>query len=419
MSSISQETRQPARRPLLLGWLRTMLQRRLSGLQHGRVIVTDPWGEWQIGDHQQAPLRVTVHDTSFYWQLAIAGSNGAAAAYRDGYWRCDNLSALLALIVKNREQMNALECGWAALGNWWLRNRHIARRNTHRGSRRNIQAHYDLDNALFALFLDPTMTYSAAVFEDSATSLQAASVAKLDRICRKLQLRADQHVLEIGTGWGSFAIYAATTFGCKVTTTTISDQQYAFARERIDAAGLSRQIRLLCCDYRDLTGQYDKLVSIEMIEAVGHEYLADYFRQCATLLKPDGQMLLQAITLADQCHRQYLKGSDFIQHYIFPGGCLPSISSISAATRDHSDFRLTQLEDIASHYAETLRRWRANFCAAENEIRALGYRSDFIRLWEFYLCYCEAGLDERYLGTVQMLFNKPEWRGRASLLPLS
>ena len=398
-----------------LPWLRRILQQRLAGLQCGRIIIREQWAghqhEWSVGDPSRAPIQVTVNHPEFYGQLLLAGSNGAAAAYRDGFWGCDDLTALLALIVRNQHQMDALESGWTALGNRYLRWRHRQRKNTLVGSQRNIQAHYDLDNAFFELFLDPTLTYSAGIFETPQSTLQDASVAKLDRICQKLGLTASHHLLEIGTGWGSFALHAASKYGCRVTTTTLSRAQHELAQQRIQAAGLQDRIELLLCDYRKLNGHYDKLVSVEMIEAVGHEYLPVYFDKCAELLKPDGQMLIQAITLSDQQHVAYLKRSDFIQQYIFPGGCLPSLSSMLEAIRHNTDFRISHLEDIGAHYATTLRYWLDNFKAAEPEVRALGYPSDFIRLWEFYLCYCEAGLQERYLGTLQLLLDKPDWRG--------
>ena len=398
-----------------LRWLRRILQQRIAGLQRGRIIFIEQWPghrqEWQLGGPAYPPIKVRIHHPDFYWQLLLAGSNGVATAYRDGLWSCSDLSALLALVAQNQRQMDAIESGWATLGNRYLRWRHRRRKNTLAGSQRNIQAHYDLDNEFFKLFLDPTLTYSAGIFETPSSTLMEASISKLDRICQKLGLNASHHVLEIGTGWGSFTLHAASHYGCRVTTTTLSRAQYELARKRIHAAGLQDRIELLLCDYRKLSGQYDKLVSVEMVEAVGHEYLSVYFEQCAKLLKPNGQMLIQAITLADQQHAAYLKRSDFIQQYIFPGGCLPSLSSMLEAIRHNTDFRVSHLEDIGSHYATTLRHWLRNFKAAEKQVRKLGYPSDFIRLWEFYLCYCEAGLQERYLGTLQCLLDKPGWRG--------
>jgi cyclopropane-fatty-acyl-phospholipid synthase len=287
---------------------------------------------------------------------------------------------------------------------------HWLNRNSQAGSRRNIEAHYDLGNEMFELFLDPTMMYSCAYYPDSKASLDQAATAKLQRICEKLQLSETDHVVEIGTGWGGFAIYAATHFGCKVTTTTISKQQYEIARQRVIAAGLEDKVTLLMEDYRDLQGAYDKLVSIEMIEAVGPQYLETYFTKCSTLLKPDGIMLIQAITIQDQFYDQAIKSVDFIQRYIFPGGFIPSVTAISNAVKNATDTRLFQMEDIGPHYATTLRDWRKNFFNNIEQIKALGYSDQFIAMWEFYLCYCEGGFLERILGTSHLVFVKPDNR---------
>ncbi len=259
-------------------------------------------------------------------------------------------------------------------------------------------------------FSDPTMMYSSAVFERAGMTLEQASVAKLDRICRKLALNPGDHVLEIGTGWGGFALHAARHYGCRVTTTTISREQYELARARVAAAGLADRVELLLEDYRDLSGQYDKLVSIEMIEAVGHHYFDAYFRLCSGLLRPDGTMLLQAITIADQRYEAARKGVDFIKRYIFPGCCIPSVAVMSDAVARVTDMRLYHLEDIGPHYAITLARWRDNLLANLDQVRALGYPESFIRMWEFYFCYCEGGFDERVIGDVQMLLVKPSAR---------
>jgi cyclopropane-fatty-acyl-phospholipid synthase len=254
------------------------------------------------------------------------------------------------------------------------------------------------------------MMYSCAYYPDSKASLDQAATAKLQRICEKLQLSETDHVVEIGTGWGGFAIYAATHFGCKVTTTTISKQQYEIARQRVIAAGLEDKVTLLMEDYRDLQGAYDKLVSIEMIEAVGPQYLETYFTKCSTLLKPDGIMLIQAITIQDQFYDQAIKSVDFIQRYIFPGGFIPSVTAISNAVKNATDTRLFQMEDIGPHYATTLRDWRKNFFNNIEQIKALGYSDQFIAMWEFYLCYCEGGFLERILGTSHLVFVKPDNR---------
>jgi cyclopropane-fatty-acyl-phospholipid synthase len=292
---------------------------------------------------------------------------------------------------------------------------HFLHRNTLRGSRKNIEAHYDLGNSMFELFLDPTMMYSSGIFENKDDSMEQASIIKLDRICQKLQLNENDRILEIGTGWGGFAIHAAKNYGCHVTTTTISRQQYDYAEKRIKQEGLQDRVTLLCEDYRNLTGKFDKLVSIEMIEAVGHEYYKTYFRHCSDLLKPEGMMLLQSITIADQRYQAAKKEVDFIQRYIFPGGCLPSVNEIAKNVCEHTDMRFYQLEDIGTHYATTLARWRERFFSNIAEIQKIGYSETFIRMWNFYLCYCEGGFTEKSIGTIQLLLTKPLCRREPAL----
>ena len=260
------------------------------------------------------------------------------------------------------------------------------------------------------------MMYSSAVFEQPGMTLEQASIAKLDRICRKLALHAGDHVVEIGTGWGGFALHAARHYGCRVTTTTISRAQYELAVARVAAAGLSDKITVLLKDYRELEGKFDKLVSIEMIEAVGHQYYEEYFRTCARLLEPDGMALIQAITIADQRYEAARRSVDFIQRYIFPGSCIPSVTALLASITRASDLRLFHLEDIGPHYARTLAAWRHAFMRNLDQVRALGYPEEFIRMWEFYLCYCEGGFEERVLGDAQLLLVKPGNR-RSAIVP--
>jgi len=281
-------------------------------------------------------------------------------------------------------------------------------RNTPKGSRRNIEAHYDLGNELFELFLDETMMYSCGIFHHQQTTLQEASEAKLERICQKLQLKPTDHLLEIGTGWGGFALYAAKHYGCRVTTTTISKQQYDYARQRVQDAGLEDRITLLFDDYRELNGSYDKLVSIEMVEAIGHRYYDAYFNKCSELIKPDGMMLLQSITISDQRYPVAKKSIDFIQKYIFPGGCLPSVAALGDAIARKTDMRIFHLEDIGPHYATTLHKWRERFFENIGKVRQLGYPEGFIRMWEYYLCYCEGGFRQQTIGTIQLLLTKPQ-----------
>ncbi|MNC14260.1 Cyclopropane-fatty-acyl-phospholipid synthase [compost metagenome] len=317
---------------------------------------------------------------------------------------------MIRVFVANLEVLDALEGGLAALGRPVLRALHWLNRNSRTGSQKNIAAHYDLGNDLFEAFLDPTMMYSAAMFLDPTDSLEQAQLNKLERICQKLDLQPSDHLLEIGTGWGSMALYAASHYGCQVTTTTLSREQHAYTAQRIAEMSLENRVTLLLKDYRELDGQFDKLVSIEMIEAVGHRYLPEYFRQCAQLLKVDGLMLLQAITIRDQRYRQACNSVDFIQRYIFPGGALPSIEAMLTTVSRDSDMNLLHLEDFGAHYARTLRHWHDNLRHVRGHLEQLGYDEHFYRLWEFYLCYCEGGFLERSIGTVQMLLAKPEAR---------
>jgi cyclopropane-fatty-acyl-phospholipid synthase len=317
-------------------------------------------------------------------------------------------------MVLNRDVMEDMESGVVARGTAVLRRLlHWANRNSRSGSARNIAAHYDLGNELYRLMLDDTMAYSCGIFQHEEATLHEASIAKFDAVCRKLALTPSDHLVEIGTGWGGLAIHAAEQYGCRVTTTTISREQHDFAKEKIAARGLQERITLLFSDYRDLTGQYDKLVSIEMIEAVGAKYLDTYFAKCASLLKPTGAMLLQAITLQDQFYARALKAVDYIQRFIFPGSFIPSVTAITESVTRVTDMKVFNLEDIGPHYAPTLRMWRERFFQNIDKVRALGYPESFNRLWEFYLCYCEGGFAERQLGDVQMLLTKPDCRRAA------
>jgi len=396
----------PRRRISMTRIAREAMRRRLQALTSGRLVVDDPWGCWSVG--QGTPeTSLTVTDPAFYLDVALEGGLGAARAWMDGRWHSEDLTAVLRLLLRNITLVDRMEGGSAALMGFVARIRHAMQRNSRTGSRRNIRAHYDLGNDLFALFLDESMTYSAAVYEEPGATLEQAQRAKLDRICRKLALTSKDHVLEIGTGWGSFAMHAASRYGCRVTTTTISREQHDLAVERVRAAGLEDRVTLLLEDYRNLDGQYDKLVSIEMIEAVGHDFLPRYFEACSRLLRDDGAMLLQGITMPDQRYARYLRASDFIQRYVFPGSCCPALTAVLDAVRSSTDMRVAHLEDIGLHYARTLREWRERFDAREPEVRALGYPDRFLRMWRYYLSYCEAGFAERYTGDVQLLLEKP------------
>ena len=391
--------------------LRSAVLRQLSQLRHGQLAIVEN-GERMLFGQAGAVLHaeIQVLDPAVWGMVAGNGSIGSGEAYIHGYWTTPDLTAVIRVFVSNLDVLDAMEGGLARLGRPLIQALHWLNRNTRRGSQRNIAAHYDLGNSLFEQFLDPTMMYSAAMFDDACTSLEQAQLNKLERICQKLDLQPSDHLLEIGTGWGSMAIYAATHYGCKVTTTTLSQEQYAYTAIRIAELGLQDRIILLLKDYRDLDGQYDKLVSIEMIEAVGHRFLPTYFKQCADLLKDDGLMLLQAITIRDQRYEQAKNTVDFIQRYIFPGGALPSVQKmLQIVTRD-TDLNLHHLEDFGLHYARTLRLWHDNLYRARHRLEQLGYDDYFYRLWEFYLCYCEGGFLERTIGTAQLLLAKPQAR---------
>jgi len=394
---------------------------RLRQLRRGRLTLAEGGETMYFGQPTaecSLDVAVEVLDGRFYSEIAFGGSIGAGEAYMQGYWSTNDLTGLVRLLVLNREVLDGMETGPARLTSPVQKLLHWFNRNTQHGSKRNIAAHYDLGNDFFKLFLDETMMYSSAIFEHPNMSLHEAQIARLERICRKLDLKPTDHLLEIGTGWGGLALHAAKRFGCLTTTTTISREQHALAVERIRAAGLSDRITVLLSDYRDLTGRYDKLVSIEMIEAVGHQYYDTYFGKCGTLLKPDGMMLLQAITIADQRYEQAKRSVDFIQRYIFPGSCIPSVAAMTDSIARASDLRLFHLEDIGPHYATTLRKWRENLFGNIAAVRALGYPESFIRMWEFYLCYCEGGFAERAIGDVHMLLLKPDNRRATVTRPL-
>ncbi len=408
-------------RPGILDRLaRKILLNRLGGLDWGRIVIEDSGERLAFGD-QDAPLQAVLHvdDSCFYGDAVFGGSIGAAEAFMAGYWRCSDLTALFRIMVRNQSVMANLEKGPAALTAPLHKLFHLLHRNTRSGSRQNIAAHYDLGNDFYRLFLDETMTYSSGIFERDDSTLADASLAKYERICRKLALQPDDQVLEIGTGWGGFALHAARHYGCRVTTTTISREQHDHASRQVADAGLADRITLLRQDYRDLSGCYDKLVSIEMIEAVGHRFLPTFFRCCSELLKPDGLLLIQAITFPDHRYEAYRHTVDFINRYIFPGSCIPSLTALSQAAARASDLRLTNLEDITPHYARTLRAWRTQFLRHWAEVRSLGYPESFCRMWEYYLCYCEGGFEERYIGDVQLLFAKPDNRRSPYLPPLA
>ena len=382
-----------------------------SKLKFGDITVIEGNQRLRFGDeHATLKTVITVVDPGFYKKLVMAGSVGGGEAYIMGWWRCDNLTALVRIFALNLETLDKLDSAITRLGRPLLKMMDWRNRNSKAQAKKNIAAHYDLGNDMYRLFLDDSMMYSSAVYPDANTDLAKAQQHKLQLICEKLQLKSSDHLLEIGTGWGSMAIYAAQHFGCKVTTTTISQQQFDYAKTRVEQLGLQDSITILFNDYRDLSGQFDKLVSIEMIEAVGEDYLDTYFEKCANLLKPDGIMVLQAITIVDQRYQQYVREVDFIKRYVFPGGCLPSVSRMTDAIGRKTDLVVRHLQDIGFDYARTLKDWCDNFMHARDKVHHLGYDDNFVRLWHFYLCYCEGGFLERATSAVHVVLSKPQNR---------
>jgi cyclopropane-fatty-acyl-phospholipid synthase len=394
-------------------WARGVITSRLQTLTWGSVTLRQGEHSRSFGkiDCKSSPhVTITVNNEQFHKKLLFGGNIGAAEAYMLGYWSCDNLPALIRIMVRNLSLVSRMEKGWAWVTMPALRFYHWLRRNTRKGSQWNIYAHYDLGNDFYSVFLDETMTYSCGIFNNSMSTLQQASVEKYDRICRQLRLTSEDHVIEVGGGWGGFAIHAAMHYGCKVTSTTISRQQYEWAQERVRRLGLEEKVQLQLKDYRDVKGIYDKLVSIEMIEAVGHQYLGRFLQCCSKLLKQDGLMALQAITITDQYYKEHIRTVDFVKRYIFPGSCLVAVTPLCDAISKFTDMRPIHLEDITPHYAETLRWWRKGFNDNLERIRSLGFDEPFIRMWEYYLSYCEGAFEEHYIGDVQMVFAKPLYR---------
>jgi cyclopropane-fatty-acyl-phospholipid synthase len=406
MSSTAERLFEPSTGSALDRHLRSRTLALLAGLHGGAIALTDPLGSTRLG--AGAPtVHLRVHDLAFYRAVALRGSVGAGEAYIDGLWACDDLVGLVRLLVRNRERLDAMETGPARVGAWALRAWHALRPNTRRGARRNIAAHYDLGNDFFALFLSPDLMYSSALWAGEDDTLEAASTRKLDAVCRQLELRPGDRVVEIGTGWGGFALHAAREYGCHVTTTTISREQHALASARVAEAGLGDRVTLLLEDFRDLRGTYDKLASIEMVEAIGARNLDAYFERIGGLLRPGGLALVQAITIEDHRYAQALRGVDFIRRHVFPGSFIPSVAALVAAKARAGDLALDALQDFGLSYARTLQAWRERFLAHLPQARALGYDERFLRLWEFYLAYCEGGFRERSIGVAHLRLRKP------------
>ncbi len=389
-------------------FLRRRLLAQLAPMHDGQLRVRDAFGEVLLGDgHGPLQAMVTIDDPAFYRKVAAQGSVGAGESYIHGDWRCDDLVALVRLLVRNRDLLDGMERGPARAAGWLLRGWNRLRRNSREGSRRNIAAHYDLGNDFFALFLSPDLMYSSALYAQADEPLEVASTRKLDRICQQLHLQPGDRVVEIGTGWGGFAVHAARHYGCHVTTTTISAEQHALAVQRVQDAGLQERVTVLMQDYRDLQGQFDKLVSIEMIEAIGAEFLDIYMGTLQRLLKPDGVALLQAITIEDHRYEQARRSVDYIKRFVFPGSFIPSINAIMAAKTRASDLQLIAQQDFGHSYALTLRAWRQRFLAQRAAVQAQGFDERFCRMWEFYLAYCEGGFLERSIGVSHLLLARP------------
>ena len=380
-----------------------LLLRSLFKLRYGQISFRGAW-QGTVGEPSDLHAVIEVHDKKLLELMFKNGVLGAAEAYIAGYWSSENLVELIQILARNRDVLDKMnqniisQASQVLLKAWYK-----SRKNSVDGSRKNIAEHYDLSNDFFKLFLDPSMMYSSAMFKDAEMTLAQASDYKKEIICQKLQLKPLDHVVEIGSGWGGFAIYAAQHYGCKVTTITISQAQYDEAVQRIQAAGLSHRVEVQLKDYRQLQGKFDKLVSIEMIEAVGEQFLPTYFKQCRALLKPQGLALIQAITIEDARYKKALDTVDYIKRYIFPGSFIPCIS-VLIQTASEQKLRLKQLEDIGQSYAQTIHHWRKNFLDAKAQVLALGFDENFIRMWDFYLCYCEGGFKEGVISDVHLLF---------------
>lgn len=382
----------------------------LGRFPHGSITLIEPNGETTVLGQGAPAARLEVCDWRAYRLLFSGGGLGAGEAYMEGLWRSDDLVQVVRFFAANIVAMQQLDKGLARMAAPARKLLHYWNRNSVRGSKRNISAHYDLGNDFFSLFLDPTMMYSSAVFDASTQTLEQASLAKLDLICEKLALKPDHHLLEVGTGWGGMAIHAAQRYGCRVTTTTISREQYVYTCERVRELGLEQQVTVLEQDYRALSGQYDRIVSVEMIEAVGHEFLPTYFSTLEKMLKPDGLILIQAITIPEQRYDYALRNVDFIKRYIFPGGFLPSVTQLCRQVAAQTQWVVQDIEDIGRDYGMTLFHWRERFLAQREAVRAQGFDERFCRMWDYYLAYCQGAFEERAISTVQFLAAGPRWR---------
>ncbi|TMP03675.1 SAM-dependent methyltransferase [Pseudoalteromonas sp. S3178] len=396
------------------GWFTNFYKKLVIGafssIETGQIVLVDGSSRSVFGDtSSNLKVTISVNDKAMYKAFALSGSVGAGESYILGQWSCDNLTRLIEIFAINQDQLDNFEKKFSFFSNIAHRINHFKNKNSESGSKKNIVAHYDLGNDLYESFLSDEMLYSSAIYPSKDATLEEAQQYKLKRICEQVELQQGDSVIEIGTGWGAFAIYAATHYDCHVTTTTISDEQYDYVANKVNALGLERKITLLKLDYRLLEGQYDKLVSIEMIEAVGHDYLPSFFTKCGDLLKENGAMLIQAITISDQRYKHYLKNSDFIQQYIFPGGCLPSLNEMSEQIKNNTNMVIHTVNDIGAHYARTLADWRERFIQSWPELDRTKFDERFYRLWLFYFAYCEGAFRTRATSTVHLMARKPRF----------
>jgi cyclopropane-fatty-acyl-phospholipid synthase len=386
---------------------RNLLFKQLDNIEYGTIRLIEKHQTYTFGNDKDLIGTIIIEHQDFYSNVVIAGSIGASDSFIEGMWKSPNLTKIIRIMALNQNITNNIEIFYNFLIRPTYNFFHFLKRNNKKNSQINISKHYDLNNNFFSQFLDPSMMYSSAIYNKKKDKLNIASQNKLKTICQKLKIKKTDHIMEIGTGWGGFAIYAAKNYGCKITTTTISRQQYIYAKNKIKQLKLQNKIRVLFKDYRDLNGNFDKVVSIEMIEAVGHRYYDQYFGKISALLKDDGLALIQAITIRDQKYYAALKSVDFIQKYIFPGSCIPSITILQTSITNSSNMVVKDIEDIGSHYVQTLIDWRRNFNKNLKNIKNLGFDERFIRMWLYYFAYCEGGFKEKVINDHHILLSKP------------
>jgi cyclopropane-fatty-acyl-phospholipid synthase len=384
----------------------------LKNISKGTLLIIDGNQRHKFYGDDTLNAEIIVNNPRFFTEILLGGSIGASEAYIHKSWASKDVTKVIQLMARNQSTMDSMEGPFKFILAPFLRILHALNRNTLYGSKKNIARHYDLSNKFFSLFLDPSMMYSSAIYPNKTSSINTAAEYKLAVICKKLDLKKTHRVIEIGSGWGGFAIYAAKNYGCHVTTTTISNEQYKYVREKIKRLKLEKNIKVIFKDYRELTGKYDKLVSIEMIEAVGHKFYDSYFQKVSELLNQNGDALIQAITIRDQRYKQAIRSVDFIQKYIFPGSCIPSINAIQDAVTGSGDMVINDVRDIGHHYAKTLGDWREKFTANNKDIIKLGFDEGFLRMWKFYLCYCEGGFLEKSISTIHLHITKPDYRNK-------